>query len=267
MASMATVAKKRKVAVPVGLTKREAPYSARRSAELALKGLFAIGQQTTAETAKRFFKTAKGEYGAGDKFIGIKIPQLRAVARDMRDAGIDVALPLLKSGWHEARSLSLILLVKQFKKGSPATQKTIYDLYLKNIGFINNWDLVDMSAEHIVGGWLANKPRERKRTLTTLAKSKSLWERRIAMLATFHYIKQGEYKETLRIAELLLKDDEDLIQKAVGWMLREVGKRVGLAPQEEFLHRYYREMPRTMLRYAIERFSEPKRKRYLLGLI
>lgn len=264
MADMATVAKKRKVTTAA---KREAPYSARRSAALALKGLFAIGQRTTAETAKRFFKTDDGEYGAGDKFIGIKMPQLRHMARDMRDAGTDVALPLLKSSWHEARSLALILLVRQFQKGNPATQKAIYDLYLKNTSLINNWDLVDMSAEHIVGGWLADKPRERKNVLTTLAKSASIWERRIAILATFHYIKQGEYKETLRIAQLLLHDDADLIQKAVGWMLREVGKRVGLAPQEEFLKRYYREMPRTMLRYAIERFAEPKRKRYLRGLI
>jgi 3-methyladenine DNA glycosylase AlkD len=262
---MASVRKKspRKIA---SLNNRDKPRSPARTAELALKGLFAIGQRQTADMAARFFKTAKGEYAEGDKFIGVRLPELRRIGRDMRDAGVDVALPLLKSGWHEARSLALILLVKQFQRGDPATRQLIYDLYLKNIKFINNWDLVDMSAEHIVGSWLADKPRERKSMLTKLAKSASRWERRIAILATFHYIKQGDYKETFRIAELLLRDDEDLIQKAVGWMLREVGKRVGLAPQETFLKRYYREMPRTMLRYAIERFAEPKRKRYLLGL-
>ncbi len=185
----------------------------------------------------------------------------------MKDAGIEVALPLLKSGWHEARAVALMLLVRLYQRGDEQTQKRIFDLYLKSTKFINNWDLVDMSAEHIVGGWLTDKPALRKNVLTRLAKSKSLWERRIAMLATFHYIKQGDIAETLRIAKLLLKDEEDLIQKAVGWMLREVGKRVDEKEEENFLNRHYREMPRTMLRYAIERFSETKRKRYLAGLI
>ncbi len=241
--------------------------SALATSSLALKGLMSISSESVARVARGFFKTAPGEYGEGDQFLGIKLPALRRFAKDMGDAGIEVALPLLKSGWHEARSLALILLVRAFQKGDAKTQKAIYDLYLKNTRFINNWDLVDMSAEHIVGAWLANKPTMRKAVLTRLAKSKLLWERRIAILATFHYIKKGDYAETFRLAQLLLKDDEDLIHKAVGWMLREVGKRIGVEPQETFLKQFYRQMPRTMLRYAIERFSEPKRKRYLLGLI
>jgi len=246
-------------------------HSPLRASTLALRGLTAIASKDVAAFTKRFFKTGVGEYGAGDRFLGIRLPALRQfagkMAKDVGGAGVEVALPLLKSGWHEARSLALILLVRQFQQGDPATQETIYKLYLKNTKFINNWDLVDMSAEQIIGGWLADKPQKRKAVLATLAQSKSLWERRIAILATFHAIKRGEYKETLRIARMLLKDEEDLIQKAVGWMLREVGKRVGLEPQETFLKRFYRQMPRTMLRYAIERFGEPKRKRYLLGLV
>ena len=160
-----------------------------------------------------------------------------------------------------------MLLVRLYQRGDEITQKRIYALYLRCTRFINNWDLVDMSAEHIVGSWLADKPALRETVLTRLAKSKSLWERRIAILATFHYIKQGNIAETLRVAQLLLKDEEDLIQKAVGWMLREVGKRVSEKEEEKFLKRHYREMPRIMLRYAIERFAEPKRTRYLAGLI
>jgi 3-methyladenine DNA glycosylase AlkD len=241
--------------------------SAARLAELALKGLYAMGSAEIARTSAWFFKTAPGEYGAHDKFIGIRVPQIRKMAREMKDAGVEVAMPLLKSSWHEARALALILLVRQFQRGDDSTREKIFNLYMRNRKFINNWDLVDMSAPHIVGAWLADKPAQRKSILTTLATSHALWERRISILATLHYIKQGEYKETLRLASLLLRDDEDLIQKAVGWMLREVGKHAGLAPQEEFMQRTYRDMPRVMLRYAIERFPVAKRKRYLQGLV
>lgn len=237
------------------------------NARAALSTLLSLGNAGAAKFAARFFKTGKGQYGEGDKFLGIRVPVLRSVARDFRDAGLEVALPLLKSGWHEARAVGLMLLVQLYQRGDEKTQKRIYDLYLKSTKLINNWDLVDMSAAQIVGAWLDGKPAERQRVLSRLAKSKSLWERRIAVLATFYYIKKGEYSETLRIAQLLLKDEEDLIQKAVGWMLREVGKRIGEDKEESFLKRYYRQMPRTMLRYAIERFAEPKRKRYLMGLI
>ena len=232
-----------------------------------LVALTKLGSASAATFAQRFFKTGAGHYGEGDAFLGIRVPVLRAFAGELKDAGIEVALPLLKSSWHEARAVALMLLVSLYQRSDEQTQKRIFDLYLKSTGFINNWDLVDMSAEQIVGDWLTNKPALRKSVLTRLAKSKSLWERRIAILATFHYIKQGDVAETLRIAKLLLKDEEDLIHKAVGWMLREVGKRVDEKEEENFLNRYYREMPRTMLRYAIERFSETKRKRYLAGLI
>jgi 3-methyladenine DNA glycosylase AlkD len=236
------------------------------NAQMVLANLSVLADAAKARVAQGFFKTGAGEYGEVDQFLGIRLPVLRGLARDFRDVGLDVALPLLKSSWHEARSLGLMLMIKIFQRGvqsgDEATQKKIYDLYLKHTDFINNWDLVDLSAEHIVGRWLADKSRA---PLTKLAKSKSVWERRIAILATFHYIKKGDYAETLRIARLLLKDEEDLIQKAVGWMLREVGKRVSQEAEESFLQRYYREMPRTMLRYAIERFAEPKRKAYLRG--
>ena len=243
------------------------PAAAPPTATTTLVALSKLGSAHAAAFAQRFFKTGVGQYGAGDLFLGIRVPVLRSLVRDMKDAGLEVALPLLKSSWHEARAVSLMLLVRLYQRGDEKTQKRIAALYLKNTKFINNWDLVDMSAEHIVGGWLADKPASRKQILTRLAKSKSLWERRIAILATFHYIKQGDITETLRIAKLLLKDEEDLIQKAVGWMLREIGKRVGEQEEESFLKRHYRDMPRTMLRYAIERFAEPKRKRYLAGLI
>jgi 3-methyladenine DNA glycosylase AlkD len=232
-----------------------------------LVALTKLGSASAAALAQRFFKTSAGQYGEGDAFLGIRVPVLRALVRDMKDAGIEVALPLLKSGWHEARAVALMLLVRLFERGDERTRKRIFDLYLKSTRFINNWDLVDMSAAQIVGGWLTDKPTMRKNVLTRLAKSVSLWERRVAVLATYHYIKQGNAAETLRIAKLLLKDEEDLIHKAVGWMLREVGKRVGEQEEESFLKRHYREMPRTMLRYAIERFAEPKRKRYLAGLM
>jgi 3-methyladenine DNA glycosylase AlkD len=246
---------------------RSPSASAATVAGEALAALTRMGNVGAALFAKRFFKTDAGQYGAGDAFLGIRVPVLRAFVRDMKGAGIEVALPLLKSSWHEARAVALMLLVKLYQRGDEKTQKRIYELYITSTEYINNWDLVDLSAEHIVGGWLADKVTLRKTVLSRLAKSKSLWERRIAILSTFHYIKKGNAAETLRIAKLLLKDEQDLIQKAVGWMLREVGKRVGEREEEEFLKQYYREMPRTMLRYAIERFAEPKRKRYLAGLM
>ena len=247
--------------------KEPTPIAQRPSATETLLLLARLGRTNAAAFAQQFFKTGAGQYGAGDLFLGIRVPVLRALARDMKDAGLEVAAPLLKSGWHEARAVALMLLVRVFQQGDEKTQKRVYALYLKSTKFINNWDLVDMSAEHIVGPWLADKPQLRERVLTRLAKSKSLWERRIAILATFHYIKQGNVAETLLVAQLLLKDEEDLIHKAVGWMLREVGKRVSEEKEESFLKRHYRQMPRTMLRYAVERFAEPKRKRYLLGLM
>lgn len=232
-----------------------------------VSSLVRLGSREASAISQRYFKTGKGEYGEGDKFLGIRVPVLRAEARAIKEATVEVALPLLESGWHEVRAMGLMLLVRAYNKGSPESRERIYKLYLANTRFINNWDLVDMSAEHIVGAWLADKPREEKRVLARLARSKSLWERRIAMLATLHKIKRGDAGAALDIATLLLNDDEDLIHKAVGWMLREVGQRVGLAAEEGFLKAHYQDMPRTMLRYAIERFPEGKRRRYLKGLV
>ncbi len=238
-----------------------------RSASEIAGQLFAMGSKQGAALAGRFFKTAEGGYAANDKFLGIKMPTLRAYARDLGEVGLDVALPLLKSSWHEGRSLALIVLVKTFERGSPALQERLYKIYLEHLSFINNWDLVDMSAPQIIGAWLSDKPGERRKVLTRLAKSPSIWERRIAILATYYLIRRGDAAETFRIAKLLLRDDEDLIHKAVGWMLREVGQRVGEESEEAFLKQFYKSMPRTMLRYAIERFSPEKRKQYLLGLV
>ena len=212
----------------------------------------------------RFFKTGKGEYGEGDMFLGITVPQIRIVAKQCKDLSLKEMEKLLQSKIHEERLLALIILVNQFKKADEDKQKQIFDLYLSNTKYINNWDLVDVSAEYIVGGYLIDRS---KTILKTLAQSKLLWERRIAIIATFQFIKQKQHEHTFIIAKILLRDDHDLIHKAVGWMLREVGKRISEAIEETFLQQHYQQMPRTMLRYAIERFEEKKRKKYLNGSI
>ena len=252
--------------VKAKVSAKAAPARGVANAASVVLALVKLGGRQPVMLATRYFKTGDGESGQGDKFLGIKMPALRQFAKDLADAGIDVALPLLKSGWHEARALALLLLVRAYEKGDPRLRELIYRQYLRHARYINNSDLVDSSAPHIVGAWLADKPRERRSVLTRLAKSASRWERRIAVLATYYNIRQGDASETLRLARLLLNDKEDLIHKAVGWMLREVGQRVGVDTEEAFLKQTYHDMPRTMLRYAIERFSEPVRKRYLLGL-
>ncbi len=208
-----------------------------------------------------FFKTGKGEYAEGDQFIGVRVPQLRELCRECRGAGIAEAAPLLRSAIHEERLLALLLLVDAFKRADEAGKRAIYDFYLSNTRSINNWDLVDASAEHIVGGWLFERS---KAPLTKLARSRDLWERRIAIVATFHFIRRGKLDETFRIADLLMADPQDLIHKATGWMLREAGKRDGAALRR-YLRRRHDKMPRTMLRYAIEHFPEVERRRYLEG--
>jgi 3-methyladenine DNA glycosylase AlkD len=212
-----------------------------------------------AAALQRFFKTAAGEYGAGDRFLGLTVPAVRAVAAHYESLPLRVVEALLQSSWHEARLLALLILVRQYVR-TPKARGTIYRLYLRNTHRVNNWDLVDLSAGQIVGAHLAERDRA---TLHRLARSRSLWERRIAIIATGIYIRRGEFGPTLRIARLLLEDPHDLIHKAVGWMLREVGKRDREA-EEAFLRRYAHRMPRTMLRYAIERFPERLRRRYLL---
>jgi 3-methyladenine DNA glycosylase AlkD len=212
-----------------------------------------------AEVLQRFFKTAPGEYAAGDRFLGLTVRVLHRLAADYVDLPLREATRLLRSPWHEERLLALLILVRQYARGDAAQRATIYRCYLRHRTRINNWDLVDVSAEHIVGAHLRRADR---RVLRQLATSAVVWDRRIAILSTFHYIKAGEYDETLALARMLIHDPHDLIHKAVGWMLREVGKR-NRRVVERFLQMYAAHMPRTMLRYAIERFPETTRRRYL----
>jgi len=225
--------------------------------------LLALGDKEHAAVSQKFFKTGPGEYGEGDVFIGIKVPVLRRLAKEYLELSLKDIKTILRSKYHEQRLLSLLVMVGQFANGDQYKKKSIYQLYLKNTEFINNWDLVDTSAHYIVGPYLIDKIRT---PLYELAQSDSLWERRIAIMSTFHYIKNDDFSDTLKIARILLYDQQDLIHKAVGWMLREIGKRQ-LIEEEAFLKKHYLKMPRTMLRYAIEKFPEPKRKRYLKGTI
>jgi len=220
-----------------------------------------LGDDSQAAILQRFFKTGPGEYGEGDRFRGIRVPVLRKLAKKYRALPVAEAGHLLKAAFHEDRLLALFILIDLYYKGDDPIRSASHRLYLDNTRFVNNWDLVDASAPHLVGDYLRNRGKD---TLTRLAAARSLWERRMAIMATFAYIKAGDFGETLRIARLLLADPEDLIHKAVGWMLREVGKR-DLAAAEAFLQTHHREMPRTMLRYAIERFPEAKRRAYLKG--
>jgi 3-methyladenine DNA glycosylase AlkD len=223
--------------------------------------LLQLANEQIAEHSQRFFKTGKGEYGEGDIFLGIRVPVLRKLVKKYRGISIAEVRRLLHSKFHEERLLAVLMLVQLFKSGDESEQKLIYDLYLENTGFINNWDIVDISASNIVGAHLYEKD---KAPLYDLVQSKNMWERRISIIATFYLIRQNEFDDTLKIAEILLNDEEDLIQKAVGWMLREVGKRE-IESEEEFLQEHYKKMPRTMLRYAIEKFPETSRKMYLRG--
>ena len=221
-----------------------------------------LGDSDIAAHSQGFFKTGKGEYGEGDRFLGIRVPTIRKCVREYRVISLEDTLKLLKSPFHEARLLALLILVAKYSSTNMNTeQEAIYRSYLSHTKFINNWDLVDCSAEHIVGAHLFLKKRE---PIYRLARSKILWERRIGIMSTFHFIKKEDFSDTLAIAELLLHDQEDLIHKAVGWMLREVGKR-NRKVSERFLAKYYREMPRTMLRYAIEKLPENERSAYLHG--
>jgi 3-methyladenine DNA glycosylase AlkD len=222
-----------------------------------------LSDRKIAEHSQRFFKTGKGQYGQGDKFLGIRVPVIRKFAKKYSQISIDECAQLLKSQFHEERLLSLLMLVAIFKKANNEDRKAVYTLYLDNTKFINNWDLVDCSAEHIVGAYLR---RADNQPIYRLAKSDILWERRISIMSTFHFIKYNEFVDSLRISKILLHDKEDLIHKAVGWMLREIGKR-DIDVEVEFLRKYYKQMPRTMLRYSIEKFPQIKRKRYLKGKI
>lgn len=210
----------------------------------------------------RFFKAGPGQYAEGDKFLGVTVPKQRAIAKSAyKNMSLAEVLKLLQSDWHEERLTALLIMVLQFQKGDEATQKAIYEAYMLHLQWVNNWDLVDSSAPYIVGGWLLDKDRK---ILYKLARSPVLWERRVAIIATLWFIRHEDFGDTLALAEQLLTDKHDLMHKAVGWMLREVGKR---APEllVDFLEKHAGRMPRTALRYAIEHFSQDRR-RYFMGL-
>lgn len=214
---------------------------------------------------QRFFKTKKGEYAQGDKFYGITVPKTRIIAKKyFKEISLNEVEKLLHSKIHEERLCALLILIQK-TKDKPIT-KEIYDLYIKNTKFINNWDLVDLSAPNLIGKYLFENKTEIN-ILEKMVKSNLLWDRRIAIISTFYFITKKEFTHTLNLSKILLHDKEDLIQKAVGWMLREVGKRGGMQEEEEFLKKNYKTMPRTMLRYSIEKFPENKRKKYLTGKI
>ena len=226
------------------------------------KELKNLSNKKRAETLQRFFKTNEGEYGYGDVFLGITVPDSRRLAVKYKDLSFDEITDLLRSEIHEERLIALLILVHQFQK-EEMLQRRIYEFYLKHTKFVNNWDLVDLSSDKIVGGYLIDKPKD---ILYKLAQSENIWERRIAIIATYNFIKNNKFSETLKIAEMLISDKNDLIQKALGWMLREVGNR-DMELEVKFLKKHYNDMGRTALRYSIEKFPEKVRKSYLLGAV
>lgn len=216
-----------------------------------------------AKIYQRFFKTGKGEYGEGDTFLGLTMGEQRELVKKYKNISLNEIQELLNTKIHEFRMVGLLILVYQYQKADEKQKKKIVDLYLKNYNNINNWDLVDLSAHKILGHFLLDKNTQ---ILYEFAKSDHLWKKRISIIATAAFINLNQFDETLAISEILLNDKHDLIHKAVGWMLREVGKR-DQSIEEEFLRKHYKKMPRTMLRYAIEKFEEKKRQRYLKGEI
>lgn len=211
------------------------------------------------EYLPRFFKTGKGQYGEGDQFLGVVVPNTRLVAKKYKDESFEVMAELLQSEWHECRLCALLMMVEKFKKSDEKERKHIYEFYLSQTKRINNWDLVDLSAPYIVGEYLKDKPRE---DLYRLAESSWLWDQRISVVATVTFIRNNDFIDVLRLSEHLLHHEHDLMRKAIGWMLREMGKR-NKDLLIQFLDKYSREMPRTMLRYSIEKFSEEERLYYM----
>lgn len=222
-----------------------------------IKELQDLASAEKAKFADRFFKTGKGQYGEGDHFLGIMVPETRKVAKKYKNLSLPEIETLLGNKFHEIRLCALLILVQKFSENP----EKIYKFYLKNLSKINNWDLVDSSADKIIGAYLYSNPSQ-KPVIHKLVKSKNIWEKRISIISTFYFIRKNEFDEALKISELLLHDSHDLIHKAVGWMLREIGKR-DIATEESFLKKFASKMPRTMLRYAIERFPEAKRQSYL----
>jgi len=244
-------------------TEKRGPARDPSTAQEIVSVLNSLGSPAIAEHSQRFFKTGEGEYGHGDRFLGIRVPVLRKHVRKYRDISLEEIFHLLRSPFHEARLFALLMCAERFKRGSEGERTSIYQLYITSTTFINNWDLVDSSAPHIVGAYLEKRE---KQVLYDMAGSDDLWERRISIISTLHLIRKNRFEDALKISRMLKNDSEDLIHKAVGWMLREIGKR---APQVErdFLRENYRDMPRTMLRYAVERFPEDERQMYLKGRI
>ena len=226
--------------------------------------LRALGSPEKAVKSAIFFKTGPGQYGEGDVFLGVTMPEMRLVAKRHLDLDGGSITGLLCSPEHEFRMTALLIWTYQFARGDEAVKRAIYEAYLANTRWINNWDLVDASCAEIVGGYVSDKDRS---VLDRLAVSNLIWERRIAMVATYYFIKNGQSDDALRIADILKNDRQDLMQKAVGWMLREVGKRCGLELEVGWLAPRYQKLPRTMLRYAIERFEPAQRAAYLSGKI
>ncbi|MDG1751939.1 MAG: DNA alkylation repair protein [Thalassotalea sp.] len=233
--------------------------------EQITKQLIQLSDPDIAQHSLRFFKSGKGEYGAGDKFLGLRVPTLRKIVKEYKQAQLEDAIELLKSEFHEIRLCAVFFLVALFEraKSSPQAQEAIVKAYLSNTQYINNWDLVDSSAHKILGKYLLDKERT---ILYQLAESNDLWEKRISMMATYTFIKEQQFEDTFVIAKVLLNDNHDLIHKIVGWMLREVGNQ-NKQVEQDFLKVHYKNMPRTMLRYAIEKFSKEERATYLQGKI
>ncbi len=221
--------------------------------------ILANADPTRARNLARYFKTGKGQYAQGDKFLGLTVPQSRSIVKKYTNLPLIDIRRLLQSKIHEERLIALLILVHQFEKANNKDRKAIYNFYLKNTKYINNWDLVDLSAHKIVGAYLLDKDRK---ILIKLAKSQDLWEKRISIISTFTFIYHDQLEDSIKIAQILLNDKHDLIHKAVGWVLREVGKK-DQTVLVSFLTENIRQLPRTTLRYAIERFPEPLRQKYL----
>lgn len=233
------------------------------TAREVIKALQKTSDKEIAAHSSRFFKTGKGEYGEGDKFLGIRVPKQRKIAKSFKNLPLSEISVLLQSEYHEARLTALFILVLQYQKTDPSRQAELYQFYMNHLPRVNNWDLVDSSAKYIAGHYLFSRDRS---ILFELTESDNLWKRRVAILATFYFIDQDDFSTTFEISDKLLQDEEDLIHKAVGWMLREIGNK-NKTELETFLKPRYKTMPRTMLRYAIEKFPKEGRERYLKSLV
>ena len=229
------------------------------TAEFVLNELLSVANPEKARFLQRFFKTGPGQYAEGDIFLGLVVPLTRSIAKTCKQTPLPELQKLMESEYHEARLCALLIVTEQFKKASEAERKTLYDFYLKNARRINNWDLVDVTCPHVVGAYLLDKDRS---VLYDLAASDNLWEQRIAMVSTVAFIRNREFTDTLALAERLMTHKHDLMHKAVGWMLREVGKK-DRETLTDFLERTATRLPRTSLRYAIEHYPEEQRQYFL----